>query len=139
MCCVAKIYSIILNSRLQKFLEVNNILEDEQNGFRASRSCIDHLLVLCTILRNRKSLGLDTFLTYIDFQKAFDSVERGLLLFKLSEIGVIGKFYDAIKSMYNNPKSRILLNEYETNYFDCKMGVKQGDSISPTLFFHFYK
>ena len=134
MCCVAKIYSSILNSRLQKFLEVNNILEDEQNGFRASRSCIDHLLVLCTILRNRKSLGLDTFLTYIDFQKAFDSVERGLLLFKLSEIGVIGKFYDAIKSMYNNPKSRILLNEYETNYFDCKMGVKQGDSISPTLF-----
>ena len=85
-------------------------------------------------MRNRKSLGLDTFLTYIDFQKAFDSVERGLLLFKLSEIGVIGKFYDAIKSMYNNPKSRILLNEYETNYFDCKMGVKQGDSISPTLF-----
>ena len=108
MCCVEKIYSSILNSRLQKFLEVNNILEDEQNGFRASRSCIDHLLVLCTILRNRKSLGLDTFLTYIDFQKAFDSVERGLLLFKLSEIGVIGKFYDAIKSMYNNPKSRIL-------------------------------
>ena len=42
MCCVAKIYSGILNRRLQNYLEKNNILVDEQNGFRASRSCIDH-------------------------------------------------------------------------------------------------
>ena len=50
MCCVAKIYSTILNTRLQTFLETNNILADEQNGFRASRSCIDHIFSLCTIL-----------------------------------------------------------------------------------------
>ena len=53
MCCVAKIYSSIRNARIQKYLEENNILADEQNGFRASRSCIDHIFVLCSILRNR--------------------------------------------------------------------------------------
>ena len=79
MCCVAKLYSSILNRRLQNFLETNKILAEEQNGFRASRSCIDHILVLCSILRNRKALGLSTFLAYIDFQKAFDSVDRNLL------------------------------------------------------------
>ena len=135
ICCVSKIYAKILNKRLQKYLELNNILVDEQNGFRASRSCIDHILVLCTILRNRKSVGLDTFLAFIDFKKAFESVDRSLLLFKLSEIGIRGNFYKAISSMYSNPRSRVILNnEYATDYFDCPIGVKQGCCLSPTLF-----
>ena len=79
-------------------------------------------------------MGQDTFLAYIDFQKAFDSVDRNFLLFKLSKIGITGQFYQAISSMYSNPKSRIMLNEFETDYFDCPIGVKQGDCLSPTLF-----
>ena len=134
MCCVAKIYSGILNRRLQDYLEKNEILFEEQNGFRASRSCIDHVLVLCTILRNRKSMNLNTFLAFIDFQKAFDSVDRHLLLYKLSKIGIFGKFYGAISAMYSNPRARIILNEHETDYFECPIGVKQGDCISATLF-----
>ena len=134
MCCVAKLYSRILNTRLQKYLESNKILVEEQNGFRASRSCIDHIFVLCTILRNRKLSGQDTFLSFIDFQKAFDSVDRNFLLYKLSQIGIHGPMYYAISSLYNNPRSRIILNYYETSYFDCPIGVKQGDCLSPTLF-----
>ena len=134
MCCVAKLYSSILNRRLQNFLETNKILAEEQNGFRASRSCIDHILVLCSILRNRKALGLSTFLSYIDFQKAFDSVDRNLLFFKLSKIGISGRFYKAISAMYSNPRAKVLLNEHETDFFDCPIGVKQGDNISATLF-----
>ena len=90
MCCVAKVYSKILNTRIQKYLESNNILVDEQNGFRASRSCIDHLFVLCTVLRNRKLSGNETFFCFIDYKKAFDSVERHRLLFKLSQVGING-------------------------------------------------
>ena len=58
MCCVAKLYSSILNKRLQLYLEKNHLLVEEQNGFRATRSCLDHALVLFSILRNWKSLGL---------------------------------------------------------------------------------
>ena len=54
MCCVAKLYSSILTTRLQKYLEKNVLLVDEQNGFRSKRSCIDHLFTLVTVLRNRK-------------------------------------------------------------------------------------
>ena len=111
MCCVAKLYSRILNVRLQKYLEANNILVDEQNGFRASRSCIDHILILCNVLKNRKSSGKDTFLSFIDFQKAFDSVDRNFLLYKLLKIGVSGNMYNAISSLYSNPKSRVILND----------------------------
>ena len=46
ICCVAKIYSGILNHSLQSYLGKKHILVEEQNGFRASRSCIDHGLDL---------------------------------------------------------------------------------------------
>ena len=36
--------------------------------------------------------------------------------------------------MYSNPKSRVILQNYSTDYFDCPIGVKQGDCLSPTLF-----
>ena len=134
VCCVAKIYSSILNKRLQKYLETNKILAEEQNGFRVGRSCIDHIFVMCTVLRNRKMLGLETFLCFIDYKKAFDSVDRNLLLFKLSNIGITGHMYSAISSLYSNPKSRVILQDYSTEYFDCPVGVKQGDCLSPTLF-----
>ena len=134
MCCVAKVYSKILNNRIQKYLETNKILVEEQNGFRACRSCIDHLFVLCTVLRNRKLSGHETFLCFIDYKKAFDSVERHLLLFKLSQVGINGNMYRAISSLYSNPRSRVILNDNETEYFDCPVGVKQGDCLSATLF-----
>ena len=74
MCCVAKMYSGILNPQLQSYIEKNKILVEEQNSFRASRSCIDHVLVLFSKLCNRKYKGLNIFLNFIDFQKVFDSV-----------------------------------------------------------------
>ena len=79
-------------------------------------------------------LGKDTFLAFIDYKKAFDSVERNLLLYKLAKTGINGRMYQAISSLYSNPSSHVILNEYETDYFDCPIGVKQGDCLSPTLF-----
>ena len=123
MCCVAKTYSTIINQRLQEYLENNNILEDEQNGFRAARSCIDHIFILCTILRNRKETGKQTYLCFIDFQKAFDSVDRNLLLYKISSLGINGKIYNAISAMYKCPRARVILNDHKTEYFDCTIGA----------------
>ena len=97
------------------------------NGFRAGRSCIDHLFVLCTIVRKRKMLGRETFL-------CFSVSDRDLLMYKLHSIGVSGNMYNAISSLFANPMSRVILQDYVTDYFDCRLGVKQGDSLSPTLF-----
>ena len=55
-------------------------------------------------------------------------------MFRLSQIGIFGKFYFAISSMYSNPKSKIILREFETEFFDCPVGLKQGSSESPILF-----
>ena len=63
MSCVAKVYSKILTARLSAYAENNDLLSDEQNGFHSTRSCIDHIFVLSTILINRLSQGKETFLS----------------------------------------------------------------------------
>ena len=131
MCCVAKVYSKILNRRIQSYLEENKILVDEQNGFRASRSCIDHIFVLCTVLRNRKLQGKDTFICFIDYKKAFDSIERNLLLFKLSQVGITGNMYRAISSLYSNPRSRVILNEHEPNILIAQLALNKAIALAP--------
>ena len=139
MSCVAKVYSAVLNARLQTHLETNGLLSDTQNGFRSGRSCLDHIFSLVTILRNRKLQNQQTFLCFIDFRRAFDSVNH-VLLFNIlsSQFGVVGKMYFSLVSLYRNPTTRVVLTSpsdtYKTQYFKCPQGVKQGDILSPTLF-----
>ncbi len=52
---IYKFYTSILNSRLTDTAERNNILHDEQNGFRKNRSCADHIFSLTFIIRNLKN------------------------------------------------------------------------------------
>ncbi len=49
---------------------------DEQNDFWKRRSCIDLIFVLSSMIRNRKAKGLSTYIAYIDFEKAFDHIDR---------------------------------------------------------------
>ena len=69
---ISKMYTALVGSRVGGFLEANELLVDEQNGFRPGRSCVDHIFALHDLLRIRKSKGMETFCTFIDFQKAFD-------------------------------------------------------------------
>ena len=58
---VMKILCSILNNRISDYLECNQLLAEEQNGFRKGRSCQDHVFTLNTILEGRKSIGKSTF------------------------------------------------------------------------------
>ena len=130
---VYKLYTSILNNRLLTYAE-NNIYHDEQNGFRPRRSCTDHLYVLTTILRHRINQNKDTYVCYIDAEKAFDRVNRNLLFHKLLQYGVNGKFYDSLKNLYSDNISCVNINGHLTEWFNVGMGVRQGDTLSPTLF-----
>ena len=55
MSTVAKLFNSILCKRITEYLDNNDLLCEEQNGFRRLRSCIDHIYTLYTILRKRKS------------------------------------------------------------------------------------
>ena len=82
MSSICKVFSSIINSRLVLYMEINDIFADEQNGFRKLRSCPDHIFALTTIVRNRKQKGLSTYCCFVDFAKAFDSVNYPCLWYK---------------------------------------------------------
>ena len=125
----------MLNSRLIKFLEHNNLLHNSQNGFRPRRSTEDHIFVLNSVIQNRLHENKDTFIAYIDFAKAFDTVGRPLLYYRLTELGIDGKLFRAFKIMYTKTRSTIRLNDtYFTDYFDTYLGTRQGDTMAPVLF-----
>ena len=56
--CISKCYTSIMNERLVRFCDENQILVDEQNGFRKHRSCNGHLFSLTSIIRNRLATNM---------------------------------------------------------------------------------
>ncbi len=52
MSYVGNIFYGIINKRIVNYCEINNIYEDEQNGFRHKRSCEEHIYTLTSIIRN---------------------------------------------------------------------------------------
>lgn len=129
-----KIYCIILNLRLSQWLEENDCLCDEQNGFRKGRSCEEHIHSLFLTLNDRKISRKSTFACFIDMKKAFDTVDRTLLWYKLQALGIRGEFLSAVQSLYTDVQCTVRINSDNTPWFDVTSGVKQGCILSPTLF-----
>ena len=75
------------------------VFESKEGG------CIDHHYTLTSVIRNRTNQNKSTFAAFIDFQKAFDSIGRDLLFYKVMCNDITGKIYRAIKSVYTNPLS----------------------------------
>ncbi len=132
--CVYKLYSYVLNSRLYSYLEAMDLLEDSQNGFRSERSCEDHIYSLVSMIRSSFDNNEDVFCCYIDMQKAFDYLDKDLLLVKLIRKGIDGKFYFALKQNILNTSACVKINGSLSDYFPTKYGVRQGDVNSPVCF-----
>ena len=75
------------------------------------------------------------YCAFVDLEKAFDWVDRDLLLYSLISHNIDGKLYFAIQSLLSDTVSCIeLMQGCRTNFFANKSGVRQGDPLSPTLF-----
>ena len=132
---VTKVLCCTLNARLSDYLETNKLLVEEQNGFRVGRSCQDHIFSLHNLVHGRKAQGLDTFAVFIDFRKAFDSVNRQLLWNKLQiNFGISGPFLELLKGLYSQVSSCVKINGDFSDWFEIDAGVKQGCILSPLLF-----
>ena len=130
---MAKIYSMILCSRLKDFLEVISLINDTQIGFKGKSQTVDHILLLQALSEKYIDQG-NLHLCFIDLRKAYDSLWRKALLLKLQNMNVKGLFYHQIKSMYENVKVCIKHNDALSDDFFPTEIVKQGEVLSPLLF-----
>ena len=133
MYCKSVYWYSILNNRVINLLDSQDTIVEEQNGFRSHRSAEEHVFTLSSVIKNRFCENKDTFVSFIDMCKAFDWVDRNLLFFKLLKYNISGKIYNAIQSLYINTLSCVKLNTKLSNRFETISGVRQGDTLSPTL------
>ena len=129
-----KIYCSVLNKCLSKWVEANDILVKEQNGFKKGRSTVDQITSLSNLINTRKKHRLSTYCAFIDFKKAYDYVDRDILWRRLENYGIGGKMFNAVKSLYKSVSACVRLNGISSKWFDIHTGLRQGCSLSPTLF-----
>ena len=134
ICNPCKIFTNIINKRLLQYLECNNLLAEEQNGFCSHRSCEDYVFVLDSIIRLKLLDKKTVYGCFVDFSSAFDSLNRDLLMYVLQKYGIQNDFANIIKVLYKGTECAIKLNDKTTEWFPIYAGVRQGQNDSTTLF-----
>lgn len=133
--CIYKLFSLLLSRRVQLYAEGRGLLSETQNGFRRDRGCVDHVFSLCEIVRmNTPRADCKVYTMFVDFRKAFPSVDRNLLLARLIEIGVDGKLFQSIANTYRSPQCCLRVNGMLSEFFPSNYGTLEGDCQSPLNF-----
>ena len=78
--------------------------------------------------------GRRLFCTFVDYSKAFDSINRATLWKKLISCGISGKVLRVILNMYKSIKSCVMANGIQLEFFESHVGQRQGENLSPLLF-----
>ena len=119
---------IILN-RLQP--QAEEIIAEEQAGFRAGRSTTEQIFNLCEkYLQHQQSL----YHVFIDFKKAFDRVWHEALWATMRKYSINASIIRAIENLNDKAQSAVLFKCSTGEWFRTTVGVRQGCLLSPTLF-----
>ena len=120
-----------------KWAADNDKLSDCQFEFQKNKSIIDCIFIFHALISKIFSRGEKLYCCFIDYQKAFDLVNRSFLWQKLIRDGCSIRMIKALQSMYNSVKACVRYNNKCSQFFDINAGVKQDDPLSPVLFIFF--
>ena len=132
--CLGKLFTACLNSRISNYLYSNDLIGNEQAGFRPEFSTLDHIFALHSIIDYYKNKKGRVYCAFVDYSKAFDSIDRISLWMKLLQHGIDGRVFDVIQYMYQHAKSCVIVQDKLSSFFPCNNGVRQGENLSPILF-----
>lgn len=137
---ISKMYALHLLDKLQEWLEEEDIIREEQAGFRKNRSAIDHALVLKHLSEKYVASAKGTLFTaFVDFKSAFDLISRDILWKKFETTNIDKRLLILIRKLHENSRVVIRCNSQgnTTRPIPTSNGVRQGCTLAPTLF-NFY-
>ena len=130
----SKLYERIYYKRLLSYISSQNILYDNQFGFRARHSTGLALNILVDKITESLDSGESTVGVFLDFSKAFDTVDHNILLSKLYTYGIRGPPLSWIRSYLSNRQQFVSYNNHSSGNLTVSCGVPQGSILSPLLF-----
>ena len=130
----SKIFERCLYNRLIEFTSINKILTPNQHGFLKNHSTETALISYLEHLYNIINLGKYSINLFIDFKKAFDTLNHNILLQKLELYGIRGPVFNLIKSYLSNRGMRVKIGDSFSSYRFVNIGIPQGSILGPLLF-----
>ena len=131
---LSKILEKVMNSRLVRFLTKNDIIYKHQCGFQENKSTSLASVELQSQLLNNIEKGLFSCCIFLDFSKAFDTVNHNILLKKLQHYGIRGIALSWFKSYLTERKQVVIANGEISSEKVISCGVPQGSVLGPLLF-----
>ena len=123
-----------LSKRFYDFSESHNLLPDCQYGFRKHLSCLSAASILFETVSSRLRRKLRTYACFVDYSKAFDTVNRPLLFQKLQLLGFPFEICQLLHDLYASLQFRVRVDSTLAVPFKTSLGTPQGDPLSPLLF-----
>ena len=117
-----KILNRIILERMKG--KVDQTLREQQAGFRQDRSCTDQIATLRIIMEQSIEWNSSLYINFVDYEKAFDSVDRETLWKVLRHYEVPKKLVNMIKNSYEGMSCRVIHEGQLTKNFEVRTGVR---------------
>lgn len=129
---VYKLFSRVITNRLARRLD--EYQPPEQAGFRSGYGTIDHIHTVRQIIQKTEEYNQPLCLAFVDYEKAFDSIEIWSVLESLQRCQVDWRYVRVLKCLYKAATMSVQVQDQHTRPIPLHRGVRQGDVISPKLF-----
>ena len=131
---ISKVLERLVYVRSLKFLVNCNILSDSQFGFRKRHSTTHALLTFIDKVAHAIDDAKHTIGIFLDFSKAFDTIDHEILLYKLNHYGIRGRALDWFRDYLTERKQFVSINGHDSELKLISCGVPHGSLLGPLLF-----
>ena len=110
---------------------MNRELPDVQAGFRKGRETRGQIANICWIINKARELQKNIYFCFIDYAKAFASVDHNQLWKILKEMGIPDHLTCLLRNLYAGQETKVRAGHGTTDWFQIRKGVHQVCILSP--------